>query len=82
MDGLHRHYSRVRNVYRRRSIKSISPVEETVEVAARGVNLVRTVIDSSLVSVALTENYQGRSAQVYLGVLSSGAVVSNPFLDV
>ena len=59
---------------------SISPIEETVEIAARGVNFALNGIDSSLVSVALTENYQGRSAKVYLGVISSGAVVSDPYL--
>jgi hypothetical protein len=59
---------------------SISPIEETVEIAARGVNLALNGINSSLVSVALTESYQGRSAKVYLGVISSGAVVSDPYL--
>ena len=59
---------------------SISPIEETVEVAARGVNLALNGINSSLVSVALTESYQGRTAQVYFGVISSGAVVSDPYL--
>ena len=42
---------------------SISPIEETVEIAARGVNLALNGINSSLVSVALTESYQGRSAK-------------------
>jgi len=59
---------------------SISPIEETVEIAARGVNLALNGINSSLVSVALTESYQGRAAQVYLGVISSGSVVSDPYL--
>jgi hypothetical protein len=59
---------------------SISSIEETVEIAARGVNLALNGINSSLVSVALTESYQGRSAKVYLGVISSGAVVSDPYL--
>ena len=59
---------------------SISPIEETVEIAAKGVQFGLNGIDSSLVSVALTENYQGRSAKVYLGVLSSGSVVSDPYL--
>ena len=59
---------------------SISPIEETVEIAAKGVNFALNGIDSSLVSVALTENYSGRSAKVYLGVISSGAVVSDPYL--
>jgi hypothetical protein len=59
---------------------SISPIEETVEIAARGVNLALNGINSSLVSVALSESYQGRSAKVYLGVISSGAVVADPYL--
>ncbi len=59
---------------------NISPVEETVEVAARGVTLSLNGVDSSLVSIALTENYQTRSAKVYLGFLSSGSVVSDPYL--
>lgn len=59
---------------------SISPVEETVEVAAKGVTFALNGINSSLVSVALIESYQGRSAKVYLGVLSSGAVVADPYL--
>ncbi len=59
---------------------SISPIQETVEIAARGVNMSLNGINSSLVSVALTESYQGRSAKVYLGVISSGAVVSDPYL--
>ena len=59
---------------------SISPIEETVEIGARGVNLALNGINSSLVSVALTESYQGRTAQVYLGVISSGSVVSDPYL--
>ena len=37
-------------------------------------------IDASLITYALTENYQTRSAKVYLGVLSSGAVVADPYL--
>lgn len=58
----------------------ISPVEETVEVAARGVTMSLNGIDASLISYALTENYQTRSAKVYLGVISSGAVVADPYL--
>ena len=58
----------------------ISPVEETVEVAARGVTMSLNGIDASLITYALTENYQTRSAKVYLGVISSGAVVADPYL--
>jgi len=57
----------------------ISEIEETVEIAARGITMSLNGVDSSLVSLALTENYQTRSAKVYLGVLSSGAVVASPY---
>jgi hypothetical protein len=58
----------------------ISSVEETVEVAARGVTMSLNGIDASLITLALTENYQTRSAKVFLGVISSGAVVADPYL--
>ena len=59
---------------------NISPVEETVEIAAKGITMSLNGIDASLVSLALTENYQARSAKVYLGFISSGSVVSDPYL--
>ena len=59
---------------------NISPVEETVEIAAKGITMSLNGIDASLVSLALTENYQTRSAKVYLGFISSGSVVSDPYL--
>ena len=57
----------------------ISPIEETVEVAARGASIALNGIDSSLINLALTENYQTRSAKIFFGVLSSGAVVADPY---
>jgi len=59
---------------------NITPVEETVEIAARGVAMSLNGIDASLVTVALSENYQTRSAKIFLGFLSSGSVVSDPYL--
>jgi len=60
-------------------VLNISQIEETVEVAARGMTMSLNGVDSSLISLALSENYQTRSAKVYLGVLSSGAVVASPY---
>ena len=38
-------------------------------------------LDSSLVSAALTENYQGRSAGIYLGALNADyLVVADPYV--
>ncbi len=59
---------------------SISPMEETTEIRATGVNIALSGIPSALVSIALAEDYQGRAASVYIGALdaSSGAVVTDP----
>lgn len=52
------------------TIMSISPIEETVEIAARGAQFVLTGVPSDLVSLALSEPYQGRIAKIYFGILS------------
>lgn len=52
------------------TIMSISQVEETNEIAAKGAEFVLTGIPSELVSLALTEPYQGRIATIYFGLLS------------
>ena len=59
---------------------SISPMEETTEIRATGVNIALTGIPSALVSIALAENYQGRAASVYVGAFdaSTGAVITDP----
>ncbi len=59
---------------------SISPMEETAEIRATGVNIVLSGIPSAIVSIALAEDYQGRSASVYIGAFdaSTGAVITDP----
>ncbi len=59
---------------------SISPMEETAEIRATGVNIALSGIPSEVVSIALAEDYQGRSASVYVGAFdaSSGVVVTDP----
>lgn len=52
------------------TIMSISPIEETIEVAARGAQFVLTGIPSDLLSLALSEPYQGRIAKIYFGMMS------------
>lgn len=62
-------------------ILGFSPISETGEVQANGVVISLNGIDSDLVSAALTDTYQGRSAKVYLGAMdSSGDVVADPYL--
>ncbi len=59
---------------------SISPMEETAEIRATGINIVLSGIPSAVVSIALAEDYQGRSASVYVGAFdaSTAAVVTDP----
>ena len=59
----------------------ISTIEETAQLKAPAVTFTLSGIPSSLISLALTEDYQGRDCKVYLAALtSSGAVVSDPYL--
>jgi hypothetical protein len=61
------------------TLGTISPVEETTDLAARGINFQLSGIPSSYVSLALTENYQGKACSVLFGALdATGALVSSP----
>ena len=62
------------------TLLGFSVVEETAEIAARGAQVTLDGIETSIVSLALQEPYQGRKALIYLGALSSGAVVADPTL--
>jgi hypothetical protein len=58
---------------------TISPVEETTDLSARGINFQLSGIPSAYVSLALTENYQGKACSVLFGALdATGAIVSSP----
>lgn len=63
-------------------ILTISPMEETVEVRAIGVNIVLSGIPSAVVSIALAEDYQGRPASIYVGAFdaSTGVVITDPIV--
>lgn len=49
---------------------NISTIEETTEIAARGLTFQMSGIPSSMLSLALSEPYQGRIARAYFGVMS------------
>lgn len=55
------------------TLLGISQIEETAELSARGATLSLSGIPSTLMSLALTEQYQGRKATIYFGVLGSSA---------
>ena len=59
------------------SLLAVSSVEETGEIAARGVTMTLTGISSDLISVALSENYQNRAARVYIGTIASDDSISS-----
>jgi hypothetical protein len=61
------------------TLGTISPVEETTDLSARGINFQLSGVPSAYVAIALTENYQGRECSVLFGALdSSGALVASP----
>lgn len=61
------------------NLGSISAIEETEDLSARGITLQLSGIPSALVSLALTEDYQGRTASVMFGALdeTTGAVIES-----
>lgn len=50
---------------------AISTIDETSEVAARGATLTLSGIPSNLISLALSEPYQGRKCKIYFGALDA-----------
>lgn len=50
------------------NLLKISDVEETTEIAARGATLTLSGIPSEVLSLALTEPYQGRQCKIYFGL--------------
>tara|TARA_R110000782_G_scaffold171940_1_gene263631 strand:- start:34 stop:663 length:630 start_codon:yes stop_codon:yes gene_type:complete len=53
----------------------ISSIEETSEMAVKGATISLSGIPSNLLSLALSEPYQGRVAKIYFGTLSSGNIL-------
>lgn len=58
---------------------TIAPVEETTDLSARGLMFQLSGIPTAFISLALNENYQGRSCSVQLGALSPTAgLIASP----
>ena len=62
------------------TLGTISPVEETTDLAARGITLKLSGVPTANVSLALTEEYQGRECSILFGALSptAGTLISSP----
>lgn len=59
------------------SFLGVSSVEESAEIAARGITMTLSGISADLISVALAENYQNREARVYLGAIQSNGTIQS-----
>ena len=57
------------------TLLSISDVEETAEMAVRGATVSLSGIPSEVISLALSEPYQGRVCNIYFGTLSQGSIL-------
>lgn len=54
---------------------SISTVQETSDIVVRGADLTLSAIPSNVVSLALSEPYQGRVCNIYFGMFSRGSAL-------
>lgn len=64
------------------TLLSISNIEETAEIAAKGATLVLSGIPSSILSSALTEPYQGRLCAVHFGIVDgNSSEIFEGFMD-
>ena len=52
-------------------LMSVSTVEETTEIEAKGATITMSGIPSSFLSLALTQQYQGRECRIYFGVTNN-----------
>lgn len=61
------------------TLGTISPVQETTDLSARGIAMQLSGVPTALVSEALTDDYQGRACSVMFGALSTTAgLVASP----
>lgn len=63
------------------NLLDISAVEETVEMAARGATLTLSGVPSDVLSLALSEQYQGRQARIYFGLFQRGRIEDQSSTD-
>ena len=54
------------------TLLSISTIEESTDISSQGISITLSGMDSSVLNLALTENYQNRSIEVFMGYLSGG----------
>lgn len=57
------------------NLLQIDTIEETSEIAAKGATVTLSGVPSEVLSLALTEPYQGRQAKIYFGTFSRGVLL-------
>jgi hypothetical protein len=57
------------------SLLQIDTIEETSEIAAKGATVTLSGVPSEVLSLALSEPYQGRQAKIYFGTFSRGVLL-------
>lgn len=61
-------------------LASFARMEESSVIRATGTVLILSGVKTSLISIALNSNYQGRKAEIYFAVLdTSNAIVADPY---
>ena len=61
------------------TLGTVSPVEETTDLAARGISMQLSGVPTAMIAIALSENYQGRPCSVMFAAMASdGTLVSTP----
>jgi hypothetical protein len=60
---------------------SVAPIREDTSLAANGVELKLSGVDSAIISIALQEDYQGRAAKIWAAFINdAGAIIADPLL--
>ena len=57
------------------NLLDISSIEETAEMAVKGATITLSGVPSEVLSLALSEPYQGRVCNIYFGTFSSGSLL-------
>jgi len=55
---------------------NVSAIEERAEIGAKGVSMTLSGVSSSILATALTENYQYKEANIFIGTIANGTVSS------
>lgn len=63
------------------NLLTIDGLEESTDLSARGTTLTLNGLDSTIINYALSEDYQGRSVTIYLGIGSETVEIFSGFMD-